>query len=217
MSGLLLKITALLTMIIDHYGAVFQPNIMIYRIIGRLAFPIYCFLLVEGYTHTSNIKKYTSRLLIFALISEIPFDLAFYGRIGFVHQNIFFTLFIGLVAIYLIDNKDAKYKFDSTLVIIVATVLATILRTDYQFIGIVYILSFYFTRNLPKKKKLSTIALIMIAINLAAGLLQQFSLLSLIIIYLYNNEPGAKNKLLQMSFYIAYPLHLLIYYIINTF
>ena len=217
MSGLLLKITALLTMIIDHYGAIFQPNIMIYRIIGRLAFPIYCFLLVEGYTHTSNIKKYTSRLLIFALISEIPFDLAFYGKIGFVHQNIFFTLFIGLVAIYLIDNKDTKYKFDSTLVIIVATVLATILRTDYQFIGIVYILSFYFTRNLPKKKRLSTIALIMIAINLAAGMVQQFSLLALIIIYLYNNEPGAKNKLLQMSFYIAYPLHLLIYYIINTF
>ena len=217
MSGLLLKITALLTMIIDHYGAIFQPNIMIYRIIGRLAFPIYCFLLVEGYTHTSNIKKYTSRLLIFALISEIPFDLAFYGRIGFVHQNIFFTLFIGLVAIYLIDNKDTKYKFDSTLVIIVATVLATILRTDYQFIGIVYILLFYFTRNLPKKKRLSTIALIMIAINLAAGMVQQFSLLALIIIYLYNNEPGAKNKLLQMSFYIAYPLHLLIYYIINTF
>ena len=217
MSGLLLKITALLTMIIDHYGAIFQPNIIIYRIIGRLAFPIYCFLLVEGYTHTSNIKKYTSRLLIFALISEIPFDLAFYGRIGFVHQNIFFTLFIGLVAIYLIDNKDTKYKFDSTLVIIVATVLATILRTDYQFIGIVYILLFYFTRNLPKKKRLSTIALIMIAINLAAGMVQQFSLLALIIIYLYNNEPGAKNKLLQMSFYIAYPLHLLIYYIINTF
>ena len=217
MSGLLLKITALLTMIIDHYGAIFQPNIIIYRIIGRLAFPIYCFLLVEGYTHTSNIKKYTSRLLIFALISEIPFDLAFYGKIGFVHQNIFFTLFIGLVAIYLIDNKDTKYKFDSTLVIIVATVLATILRTDYQFIGIVYILSFYFTRNLPKKKRLSTIALIMIAINLAAGMVQQFSLLALIIIYLYNNEPGAKNKLLQMSFYIAYPLHLLIYYIINTF
>lgn len=217
MSGLLLKLTALLTMIIDHYGAIFQTNIIIYRIIGRLAFPIYCFLLVEGYTHTSNIKKYTSRLLIFALISEIPFDLAFYGKIGFVHQNIFFTLFIGLIAIYLIDNKDTKYKFDSTLVIIAACVLATILRTDYQFIGIVYILLFYFTRNLPKKKRLSTIALIMIAINLAAGMVQQFSLLALIIIYLYNNEPGAKNKLLQMSFYIAYPLHLLIYYIINTF
>ena len=57
MSSLVLKITALITMIIDHYGAIFQGNIIIYRIIGRLAFPIYCFLLVEGYTHTSNIKE----------------------------------------------------------------------------------------------------------------------------------------------------------------
>ena len=216
MSSLLLKIIALLTMIIDHYGAIFHPNIIIYRIIGRLAFPIYCFLLVEGYTHTSNIKKYTTRLLIFALISEIPFDLAFFGEIGFVHQNIFFTLFIGLAAIYLIENKDEKYKFDKTLVIVAATVLATILRTDYQFIGIVYILSFYFTRNLPKTKRFSTIALIMILTNLSAGWLQQFSVLALIAIYFYNNQPGFKNKLLQMSFYIAYPLHLLIFYLVNT-
>ena len=215
MTGLLLKITALLTMIIDHYGAIFQPNVIIYRIIGRLAFPIYCFLLVEGYTHTGNIKKYMSRLLIFALISEIPFDLAFYGRIGFTHQNIFFTLFIGLAAIYLIDNP-AKYKFDSTLVILVAAVLATILKTDYQFIGIVYILSFYFTRSMPTKKRLSILALIMVAINLSAGWLQQFSILSLLIIYFYNKEEGLKNKFLQMSFYLAYPLHLLIFYLMNT-
>ncbi len=216
MSSLLLKIIALLTMIIDHYGAIFHPNIIIYRIIGRLAFPIYCFLLVEGYTHTSNIKKYTTRILIFALISEIPFDLAFFGEIGFVHQNIFFTLFIGLAAIYLIENKDEKYKFDKTLVIVAATVLATILRTDYQFIGIVYILSFYFTRNLPKTKRFSTIALIMILTNLSAGWLQQFSVLALIAVYFYNNQPGVKNKLLQIGFYIAYPLHLLIFYLINT-
>lgn len=215
MSGLLLKTIALLTMIIDHYGAIFQPNIIIFRIIGRLAFPIYCFLLVEGYHHTSNVKKYAQRLLIFALISEIPFDLAFYGKIGFVHQNIFFTLLIGLAAIYFIDNKDGKYKFDSTLVIIAAAVLATILKTDYLFIGIIYILSFYFTRNQPKKKRLAIVAVIMILTNLSAGWLQQFSVLALMAVYLYNNEQGVKNKLLQMSFYIAYPLHLLIFYLIN--
>lgn len=215
MSGLLLKIIALLTMIIDHYGAIFQSNVNYYRIIGRLAFPIYCLLLVEGYTHTSNFKKYATRLFVFALISEIPFDLAFYNQIGFVHQNIFFTLFIGLVAIYLIDSKDGKYKFDNTLIIIAATVLATILRTDYQFIGIVYILSLYFTRTYPKKKRLTIVALIMIATNLSAGWMQQFSVLALIPIYFYNNEPGLKNKFLQMSFYIAYPLHLFIFYIIK--
>lgn len=216
MSGLILKLTALSTMIIDHCGAIFKSDIIIYRIIGRLAFPIYCFLLVEGYIHTSNVKKYAGRLLIFAFISEIPFDLAFYGRIGFVHQNIFFTLFIGLVTIYFLDNKEGKYNLDKTLVIVAACILATILRTDYQFIGIIYILSFYFTRSLPKEKRLSIIAVIMILTNLSAGWMQQFSVIALIIIYFYNNEPGIKNKFLQMSFYIAYPLHLLILYLIKT-
>ena len=216
MSSLLLKITALVTMIIDHYGAILQSNVIYYRIIGRLAFPIYCFLLAEGYTHTSNFKKYASRLLIFAFISEIPFDLAFYGKLGFVHQNIFFTLFIGLAAIYLIDNKKEKYKLYNTLIIIASSVLAVLLRTDYQFMGIIYILSFYFTRNLSMKKRLLATAPVMIAVNLSAGWIQQFSVLALIIIYFYNNEPGVKNKFLQMSFYIAYPLHLLIFYLIKA-
>ena len=216
MSSLLLKIIALVTMIIDHYGAIFQSNILYYRIIGRLAFPIYCFLLVEGYTHTSNLKKYASRLLVFAFISEIPFDFAFNGKLGFAHQNIFFTLFIGLAAIYFIDNKEGKYNVDKTLIIVAACISATLLQTDYQFIGIIYILSFYFTRNLSMKKRLLATAPVMIAVNLSAGWIQQFSVLALIIIYFYNNEPEVKNKFLQMSFYIAYPLHLLIFYLIKA-
>jgi len=216
MSSLVLKITALITMIIDHYGAIFQGNIIIYRIIGRLAFPIYCFLLVEGYTHTSNIKKYALRLIAFAFISEIPFDLAFFGKIGFEHQNIFFTLFIGLTAIYFIDNKEGKYSTNSAFIIIAASITATLLRTDYQFIGIIYILAFYFTRNQAKHKKFLTIGLIMFAVNLSAGMLQQFSLLALIPIYFYNKKEGRKSKILQMSFYTAYPLHLIIFYLINT-
>ena len=216
MSSLVLKITALITMIIDHYGAIFQGNIIIYRIIGRLAFPIYCFLLVEGYTHTSNIKKYALRLIAFAFISEVPFDLAFFGKIGFEHQNIFFTLFIGLAAMFYIDNKEGKYSTNSAFIIIAASVIATLLRTDYQFIGIIYILAFYFTRNQAKHKKFLTIGLIMFAVNLSAGMLQQFSLLALIPIYFYNKKEGRKNKILQMSFYIAYPLYLIIFYLINT-
>ncbi len=216
MNSLLLKAIALTTMIIDHYGAIFQGDIIIYRIIGRLAFPIYCFLLVEGYFHTSNLKGYARRLLIFALISEIPFDLAFYNGIGFVHQNIFFTLFIGLAAIYFIDNKE-KYKFDSTLVIIIAAVIATLLRTDYQFIGVIYIFAFYKAKSLPKERRLLSTGVIMFAMNMAAGWLQQFSLLALGLIYFYNNEEGRKNKFIQLGFYIAYPLHLMIFYLINVF
>ena len=214
MSGLVLKIIALITMIIDHYGAIFQSNVILYRIIGRLAFPIYCFLLVEGYFHTSDVKKYGTRLLLFAFISEIPFDLAFFGKVGFEHQNIFFTLFIGLTAIYLIDKKAES--INKALVIFSAAVLATLLKTDYQYIGIVYMLAFYYIKNMPKQRKFPALALTMLAINFSAGLIQQFSLLALVPIYFYNNQPGWKNKILQISFYIAYPLHLLLFYFIKT-
>lgn len=211
MNSLILKLIALLTMIMDHYGAIFHNDIIVYRIIGRLAFPIYCFLLVEGYAHTSNVRKYALRLLIFAFISEIPFDLAFFNEIGFKDQNIFFTLFIGLAAIYLLDNK----KYNDKLIIISALILATLLRTDYEYIGIVYILSFYKTRNMPAKKRMLTVAFIMFIINLSTGLLQQFSVFSLLLIYNYNNEQGIKNKWVQIGFYAAYPVHLFIFYIIK--
>ena len=222
MSGLALKIVALSTMIIDHYGAIFQNDIIIFRIIGRLAFPIYCFLLVEGYYHTSNVKKYAARLLVFAFISEIPFDLAFFGEVGFRHQNIFFTLFIGLAALYFIDKKEFEFwgkdvKFNNkALIIFAASLLATFLRTDYQFIGIIYISIFYLMKNQPKQKKFPLIALIMFAVNMASGMIQQFSLLALAPVYFYNNKQGRKNKIQQKSFYLAYPLHLLVFYLIKN-
>lgn len=215
MSVFILKIIALLTMMIDHYGAIFQNNINIYRIIGRLAFPIYCFLLVEGYFHTRNVKKYATRLFVFALISEIPFDLAFYGSVGFQHQNIFFTLLIGLGAIYLIDNKE-KYNIKNGYIFFFSGILAIILAVDYNFIGIIYILAFYFTREYPKTIRLPRVALIIFLANLVSmSITQQYAILALPIIFLYNKELGPKNKALQILFYAAYPLHLLIYYLLN--
>lgn len=214
-----LKIIALVTMIIDHYGAIFQEDMMIFRMIGRIAFPIYCFLLVEGYFHTSNFKKYAQRLLLFALISEIPFDLAFFNQVGFVHQNIFFTLFIGLITIYILDNKVVKFNNNEIIetacilaVIISACILAVLLKVDYDAMGIVYILTFYFTRNQQKPKKFIITSIMMIIVNFSSVFIQQLSLLALPFIYKYNGSLGAKNKFLQISFYAVYPLHLLIYY-----
>lgn len=215
MNVLFLKAVALASMIIDHYGAIFQSGVNIYRIIGRIAFPVYCFLLVEGYFHTSDVKKYGKRLLLFAAVSEVPFDLAFFGKVGFVHQNIFFTLFIGLAAIYLIDNKEGKYSLNKSLVIGAAGILAMVLSVDYSIMGVIYILSFYFTRNFPRKKQLLYMAVIMLFTNFMSSPLQQFSLLALPLIYFYNGEPGPKNKFLQIMFYAAYPLHLLLFYLIN--
>lgn len=209
-----LKLIALITMIIDHYGAIFQSNVDIYRIIGRLAFPIYSFLLVEGYLHTRDIKKYAKRLLIFAFISEIPFDLAFNGRLEFMHQNIFFTLFIGLMTMYFLDRRE-EYNISKFMVIIVSVIFATVFSVDYSFVGIVYILAFYFTKDMEKKEKILRVAAIMLLINFSLiGYIQQFSLLALIFIYFYNEKLGPKNAFIQTLFYIMYPLHLLLFYLL---
>lgn len=215
MNVLTLKLIALTTMIVDHYGAIFHGNIMAFRMIGRLAFPIYCFLLVEGYFHSSNIKKYAKRLFIFALISEVPFDLAFYGKLGFQHQNIFFTLFLGLMAIYFMENKVTKYNYSKNTVIIVACILSILLAVDYNIVGIIYILSFYFTRSYVKNKKFIIIAITMFIVNLSPSFIQQFSILALILLYFYNGKLGPKNKFLQILFYAAYPLHLFLFWLMQ--
>ncbi len=214
MNSLTIKIIALITMMIDHYGAIFHSDISLYRIIGRLAFPIYCFLLVEGFTHTKNVKKYGERLFIFALISEPPFDLAFYGALGIQHQNIFFTLFIGLVAMYFMEKYGTSLK--GLIILYLGGILATFLAVDYSFVGIIYIMSFYFTRNLPKERRLPLVALILFISNLLTmGFLQHYALLALPIMYFYNGEPGPKHKSIQLLFYALYPLHLLVYYFIK--
>ena len=85
---------------------------MTLRGIGRIAFPIFCFLLVEGFMHTRNLKKYLIRLGLFALISDVPFDLAFFGEIGFSHQNVFFTLFIAVLALWSIEHVKKQESFN---------------------------------------------------------------------------------------------------------
>lgn len=215
MNVFLLKVIALISMIIDHYGGIFHDGVDIYRIIGRLAFPIYAFLLVEGYVHTKDIKKYGKRLFIFALISEIPFDLALFNKISFAHQNIFFTLLIGLVMMYLLDNED-KYPINKALILSMGILISIILSVDYSFMGIVYILAFYYTKDLENPQRLLKSGGIIFLLNLLVfPLVQQYSLLTIPMLYFYNKELGPQNKFLQMTFYIAYPLHLLILYFCN--
>ena len=102
LSGSTLKIIEMVTMLIDHIGAAVLARMIIagnadlydayrtLRMIGRIAFPIFCFLLIEGFQHTKNAKKYAERLFLFAAISEIPFDLAFSAKVlEFQYQNVF--------------------------------------------------------------------------------------------------------------------------------
>lgn len=229
-SGSTLKIVAIITMLIDHIGAVvlqplvtkgiplinlvFKPETIydklffISRTIGRIAFPLFCFLLVEGFIHTSNIKKYALRLGIFALISEIPFDLAFSSGIlvDYSSQNVFFTLLIGLGALYFID----KYKHNkalSLLSFLAACILAEFLHADYGMNGIIPIVLFYITRNSKKHTMIAGIVSFLFEAPLFLAVY-----LSLPLIYFYNGKRGLN---LKYFFYAFYPCHLLLLYLVK--
>lgn len=226
MNGFILKMIAIITMFIDHYTAILIPqNTMEYvigRSIGRLAFPIFCFLLVEGFYHTKNVNKYLLRLGIFALISEIPFDLAFTDstyKYGFLsHQNIFFTLFIGLCVIYLMSIIEKRYSNNMIMVnildcimVVVGCSAASFLATDYSFMGVLMIVTFYLFRE---RKSILTIVLLIVN-NLLGGPLQLLATLSMLFICFYNGDRGPKfNKYI---FYGFYPLHILILYLIKVY
>ncbi len=140
--------------------------------------------------------------------------MAFYGKLGFQHQNIFFTLFIGLIAMYFLDTYNTPTK--RLLVVYITSVAASVLEVDYSFIGIIYIMAFYSTRKLTKKKRLPIVGLIIFIVNfLSMATIQQYALLALPILYFYNGRSGFKHKAVQILFYTAYPLHLLVYYFMN--
>lgn len=206
LTGFHLKILAMITMLIDHIGAVLFPQYVVLRIIGRLAFPIYCFLLVEGAIYTKNIEKYSARLLLFALISEIPFDLAFYGRpVSWLHQNVFFTLFLGLLGIVIIQKWN-KVWFLCVLTMLVAEFV----RTDYGAMGVLFILLFYFIYD---KKIYKMFAFGAVTAVSYAGTVQMYSLFSIVPMLLYN---GKRGKNIKYFFYVFYPLHLLVLYLLSV-
>lgn len=181
---------------------------MLLRYIGRIAFPIFCFLLVQGFAHTSNKKKYALRLGLFALISEIPFDLALSSVVlEFQYQNVFFTLFIGLVTMMVYEAVEKKEDWSDIFKVIcgIVTVLAGMgvakfLRTDYDAIGVFCIMMLYIFRQ-----KKST----QIIVGCVSFLWEVTAPLAFIPIAFYNGKRGWKMK---YFFYVFYPLHLLILY-----
>lgn len=200
-----LKWIAMITMLVDHVGAVLFPDQMTFRIIGRLAFPIYCFLLVEGAVHTFDWKKYLVRLSVFALISEIPFDLAFRGRMfDWGSQNVFFTLAFGLTAVLILQKW--KFALTSWAGVLLLVLAAEFLRTDYGGGGVIIILIFYLLREHMIAKAFCFGAEILVGY----GGLESFALCSLFPILCYNGKKGPGG--LKYFFYIFYPAHLLLLY-----
>ncbi len=228
MSTFSLKILACITMLIDHITAAFVPVssvigggsdlsfYMIGRLIGRIAFPIYCFLLVEGFYYTSSRRKYILRMFLFALISEIPFDMAFNGfpkerfQDYMSYQNVMFTLFLGLVLMYFYEDIKMRYLAQpvifntlGVLLILGTSMTSVLLKSDYQYTGILFVLVFYLFRG----KKAWIAAGLAAVIVLFSNRFEIFALAALVPIFLYNKEPGRKVKYL---FYAFYPVHLLI-------
>ncbi len=207
-----LKIIAIITMTIDHIGAIMYPNIDIFRIIGRISFPIFAFLLVEGFNHTSNKLKYFLRLLFFAIITQPIYNYAFNNQ----ELNILFTFSLSFLLLSSLDfikkiiNKYSKgienYLYKTvfySLIYILFALSSLILNVDYQALGVSLVFIFYLSSNIY----LSFLLYLLTVIFLATNTIQFYSLLSFIFINLYN---GNKGNNIKYFFYLYYPLHLLI-------
>ena len=214
-----LKWIAIITMIIDHIGATLfpvsqYPDMAVLRIIGRIAFPIFAFLLVEGFRHTRNVKGYGARLLLFAFISEIPFDLAFFRKpFYFGHQNVFFTLFLGLMALVAYRHLKARNVFLSSLSVFAIALLAQLLETDYGMLGVMLMVLLYaFDDQRQTVLWIVTVNVLFFVIYMNPR--QLYAVMSIPFILMYNGEPGRRLKYL---FYGIYPVHLVILYLVETF
>jgi len=212
MSSFVLKIIAVVSMLIDHSSYLIFNEFSFMNYIGRLAFPIFAFLITEGYIHTSNLKKYFFRLLIFALISQVPYMLLFPGL------NILFTLVLALIAITIYNKLNNKIL--GILFVTLCSVLAHFLNFDYGWYGIAIIFIFYiFKTQKPYMNILFTFTTFINYIFYFAKTLRIeylfifiFCTLSLIPINLYN---GKKGKNIKYFLYIFYPLHLIALYLIK--
>ena len=206
-----LKLIACVTMLLDHMGAVLFPEQLWLRIIGRIAFPIYCFLLAEGAHYTKNPIRYGLRLLIGLLLAEIPFDLV-HGGLSFHQQNVMFTLLLGFLAILSVKHLSGSMRLLALLPIIAAELL----RTDYGAMGVFMILMFFITRNLEENHVLQAIGLLGLGVSVfKTSFIQPLAVLAILPISLYSGKKVSDNKVLQWGFYLFYPVHLLILWLIS--
>ncbi len=235
LNGNQLKLIAVISMLCDHaairllaYGwipallaagenektASLSQIFWILRSVGRVAFPIYAFLLTEGFCHTKNRKRYALRLGLFALLSEVPFDLLVYGKLWDPQmQNVFFTLFLGVLMLTAVDwigkNTDvAMVQYRQFAVIAGCAFFAWLLRTDYDAAGIMLIALLFWFRPEPKVACLAGFVLMAAA---EARLIYLPGLaVSFFLIRSYNGKRGSRKG--KWFFYLVYPVHLLVFY-----
>lgn len=230
-TSMMLHIMAMLFMLLDHMWATVVNGNDWMTCIGRIAFPIFAFMIVEGYFHTHNLKKYVLRMLVFAVLSEIPFNLVMASTVFYpLHQNVLWTFLIGIFLIYVNEKAKAKGKLwlraaAAAGTILLGFILGIVTFVDYNCAGVLTVLTFYFFRGRTWQNFLCQfVVLAYINIEMLSGFAyelnifggtvyferQAFALLALIPIWLYRGKQGPYNKPLKYLYYSFYPVHLLI-------
>ena len=243
MSGFTLKLLALFLMIVDHCGLVLFAGTSLYlpcRILGRIAFPLYAFLITEGYVHTRSVKKYAGRLLVFAVLSEVPFDYAFFGMPFYMgYQNVFFTLVLGLGALACIDGargRSGRIKASETaagntgksespagelweqtvkksnISKILLIVIMVIAELTYTDYGAfgVLVIVLFYLFRNQKVKCMVSVAAALIIYGFLGGFYIEGFGAIALIFILLYNGEKGQYPFPSLLFYAAYPLHLLI-------
>lgn len=219
-----LRALALCLMLLDHLWATVVPGNLWMTCLGRMAFPIFAFQTAEGYAHTSDFRQYLRRLVFFGLISEIPFNLMVGGSWLYpFHQNVMFTLALGLLALRALDRAKEETWLPRRglwlLAVLGCCLAGAVIFTDYGFYGVLTVLLFGLSRDIPYGKVLQLAGMILIHGVAMEGMvlrpfgltvpLQSLAVFGLIPIWLYSGEKGRRSKLVQYGSYIFYPLHML--------
>lgn len=218
LSGSMLKLIAVLTMLIDHIAAylipqkwvlfsIFGNNVTLYRVMrnfGRWAFPIFAVLLIEGFIHTRSRMKYGISLAAFALISEIPWNLVHSGTLFFQGQNVFFTLLLGFLGLCVLEHWQNRLLQGGALIAL--AMLAVLLRCDHSVVGYAFIMLMYALRDNELVRPLTAF--------LYSN--HWWVLSAFLPISMYNGKRGfVKGKVLKYAFYAFYPVHLIVIYFVQ--
>lgn len=214
-----LKLLACIAMLLDHIGATVFPSTTL-RIIGRIAFPIYCFLLAQGVKHTRNPLNYLLRLAIGTVISELPFDYLFSGSFDWGYQNVMLTLFLGVAMLLLM--RAVPKAFLRPLLILPFYILAELCQCDYGGNGILMIALFgLFESHLVQLLGLLLINYLFDSYTVSLfGLqipIQMFAVLAIVPIALCSGKQLTRNRFIQWGFYLFYPAHLAVLLLVCRF
>lgn len=204
MSSFDLKLAAIILMFIDHLGYVFFPTQSVFRLVGRLAFPIFAFQIGIGYRHTKNKEKHILLLLFFAIISQIPFLLMTNVHMPITTLNILFTFIFALLVIYCNDNiKNLIIKIP---LITILLLLAFYIKVDYGLLGIILTIVLHYCSPNKIATAISLASICTIDCLIDNSFSQAYAILAVIFLWLFDGQKGPSAKWL---FYIFYPAHML--------